>query len=107
MKMETAKFYVDWCLEAGSEDGIGNVCKRYGFMVALTAEEYYNLYKIWFEQDGLNSWHTKWDGYEDLYKKINEIAVYSLNQMLEREEPAFVNPVEVLWELSEETIKAF
>ena len=108
--MEKAKFYVDYCFEAGSyEDGFGgNICERYWFEIELSAEEYEELYQVWFDNDSeLNSWDSEWKDHDALYDKINDNAVYALNEMLKKNEPDFQNPVDVLWKISKETEDAF
>lgn len=107
MKMEKAEFYVDFCYEAGSDEYGSNVSGRYQFGLELTVEEYEELYQIWYDQNELNSWATNWDGHEPLYQKINGAAVYALDKYLEHEEPVYRNPLDVLWELSQETRDAF
>ena len=44
---------------------------------------------------------------EALYEKIDGAAYYALNEMLKKEQPALVDPVELYWEISEETTDAF
>jgi hypothetical protein len=105
--MEKAIFYVDFCYEAGSDEYGCNVCGRYKFGLELTDEEYEELYQIWYDQNELNSWSTEWDGHETLYQKINGAAVYALDKYLEQENPVYRNPLDVLWELSQETKTAF
>lgn len=101
--MEKAKFYVDFCFEAGD----AGLCHRYWFEIELSNEEFEELYQIWYDQNELNSWATNWDGHDALYQKINDAAVYALNKCLEKEDPVFRNPIDVLWELSQETKDAF
>ena len=105
--MEKAIFYVDFCYEAGSDEYGCNVSGRYKFGLELTDEEYEELYQIWYDQNELNSWSTEWDGHETLYQKINGAAVYALDEYLEQENPVYRNPLDVLWELSQETKTAF
>ena len=66
-----------------------------------------DLYEIWYEQNKLKSWSTAWDGHDALYNKLNDAAVYELNKILVEAEPMFINPVDVLWELSKDTIDLF
>lgn len=101
--MGKARFYVDYCLEAGD----AGVCHRYWFEIELSNEEFEELYQVWYDQNELNSWATEWDGHDPLFRKINEAAVYALNKCLEREDPVFRDPLDVLWELSKETIDSF
>jgi hypothetical protein len=101
--MEKAKFYVDFCFEAGD----AGICHRYWFEIELSNEEFEELYQIWYDQNELNSWSTEWDGHETLYQKINGAAVYALDKYLEQENPVYRNPLDVLWELSQETKTAF
>ena len=105
--MEKAKFYVDFCYEAGSDEYGSNVSGRYWFTLELTDEEYEELYEVWFEQNELNSWRTNWDEQDALYTKINGSATYALNRILENEDEVYRNPLAVLWELSQETKDAF
>ena len=107
MKMEKAKFWVDFCLEADDEYGDGHVCHRYGFGIELTDEEFEELYQVWYDKDEVNSWSTVWEGHEALYDKIDDAARYALDKHLENEDPVYRNPLDVLWELSQETIDAF
>ena len=44
--MQKAKFYVDFCMEAGGE----GICHRYWFTLDLTDEEYEELYQMWYVQ---------------------------------------------------------
>lgn len=102
--MKKAKFFVDYCFEAGVE----HICHRYWFEIEMTEDEFEKLYQVWFDNDcELNSWDSDWQGYDEMYNRIDSAAVYALNQMLAKEEPDFVNPVEVLWEISKETCNAF
>lgn len=106
--MEIAKFYVDFCFEAGNEDSGANISERYWFQIELPDSEYEELYQIWFDQNcELNSWDTDWDGHDALFQKINDAAIYALNKCLEKEDPVYRNPLDVLWELSQETKDAF
>lgn len=105
--MEKAKFYVDFCYEAGSDEYGSNVSGRYWFTIVLTDEEYEELYRVWFEQNELNSWSTNWDEHDVLYTKISGSATYALNRILENEDEVYLNPLDVLWELSKETKEAF
>ena len=102
--MEKAKFYVDFCFEAGD----AGLCHRYWFEIELSSEEFEELYQIWFDQNcELNSWATDWEGHDALSQKINDAAIYALNKCLEKENPVYQNPLDVLWELSPETKDAF
>jgi nitrate reductase assembly molybdenum cofactor insertion protein NarJ len=102
--MEKAKFYVDFCFEAGD----AGLCHRYWFEIELSSEEFEELYQIWFDQNcELNSWATDWEGHDALFQKINDAAIYALNKCLEKENPVYQNPLDVLWELSPETKDAF
>lgn len=102
--MEKAKFYVDYCFEAG----VDHVCQRYWFEIDMTEEEFEDLYQVWFSNNcELNSWDSDWNNHEDMFRKIDKVAVHTLNLMLAKYEPEFVNPVEVLWEISKETIDSF
>ena len=102
--MEKAKFYVDYCFEAG----VDHVCQRYWFEIDMTEEEFEDLYQVWFSNNcELNSWNSDWQGYYEMFQRIDDAATYTLNQMLAKYEPEFVNPVEVLWEISKETIDRF
>lgn len=105
--MEKAKLYVDFCFEAGSGEYGRNVSGRYQFGIELTDEEYEELYHVWYGLNELNSWSTNWDDYEALYQKINGAAIYSLDKYLAHEDPVYQNPLDVLWELSQETKDAF
>ena len=105
--MKKAKFYVDFCYEAGSDDYASNISVRYQFVIELTDDEYEELYQVWYNQNELNSWSTIWDGHESLYQKINNAAIYALDKYMEHEDPVYRNPLDVLWELSQETKTAF
>lgn len=96
--MEKAKFYVDFCYEAGSDEYGSSVSGRYWFTTGLTDEEYEELYQVWYAQDELNSWSTNWDKHDALYTKINGAATYALNRILENEDEVYRNPIDVLWE---------
>ena len=102
--MQKAKFYVDFCMEAGGE----GICHRYWFTLDLSDEEYEELYQMWYDQNcQLCSWTADEKGHEALYEKIDGAAYYALNEMLKKEQPAHVDPVELYWEISEETADAF
>ncbi|MBR4919869.1 MAG: hypothetical protein IKZ62_00910 [Prevotella sp.] len=105
--MKIAKIYVDFCFEAGSEEYGSNISGRYQFGIELSDKEYEELYQIWYDQNELNSWSTNWNGHNGLYQKINDAAVYALDKYLENENPVYRNPIDILWELSQETKKAF
>ncbi len=105
--MEKAKFYVDFCFEAGSDEYGCNVSGRYRFGIELLDEEFEELYQLWFDQNELNSWSPNWDGHDALYQKINGAAEYALNRYLEKEDSVYQNPLDVYWELSQETKDAF
>ena len=81
--MENARFYVDFCYEAGSDEYGANVSGRYQFAIDLTDEEYEELYQIWYDQNELNSWSTIWDGHDNLYQKINDSATIALSLYIE------------------------
>lgn len=98
--MEQARFYVDFCFEAG-------ICHRYWYELELSDEKFEELYQVWYDQNELNSWATDWDGHDPLYQKINGAAVYALDKCLEQEDIAYRDPFDVLWELSKETIDSF
>ena len=101
--MEKVMFYVDFCFEAGDDEFPPNLRGRYKFGIELSIEEYDELYQVWDEQDNeLNSWNSERKGHEELFNKIDGNAAYALNQLLAKYEPNMVNPIEVLWELSEE-----
>ena len=95
-------FYVDF----GFEAGVDNLSGRYQFGIELSGEEYEELYRVWYEHNELNSWATDWDGHEALFQKINDAAVYALDKLLEHDE-YYRNPLDVYWELSQETKNAF
>ena len=102
--MEKAKFYVDYCFEAG----VDHVCQRYWFEIELTDDTYEELYQVWYGNNcELNSWGSNWDGHDEMFKRINGTATNVLNQQLAKYEPEFVNPVDVLWEISKDTIDRF
>ena len=102
--MEKAKFYVDFCFEAGD----AGLCHRYWFEIELSTEEFEELYQTWYDQNcELNSWDTDWNEHDSLFQKINDAAIYALNKCLENENPVYRNPLDVLWELSQETKNAF
>lgn len=102
--MEIARFYVDFCFEAGD----AGICHRYWFDIELSSEEFEELYQVWFDQNcELNNWDTDWDGHDALFQKINDAAIYVFNKCLEKENPVYQNPLDVLWELSPETKDAF
>ena len=105
--MQIAKFYVDFCYEAGSDEYGSYVSGRYWFTTELTDEEYEELYHVWYDQNELNSWSTNWDENDGLYTKINGAATYALNRILENEDAVYYDPLDVLWELSQETKLAF
>ena len=105
--MEKAKFYVSFYFEDGDDEYGCNVSGRYQFGIELLDEEFEELYQLWFDQNELNSWSTNWDGHDALYQKINGAAVYALNRYLEKEDSVYQNPLDVYWELSQETKDAF
>lgn len=102
--MEKAKFWVDWCLEAGD----ANVCHRYWFEIDLSDEEYEELYQVWFDNNSeLNNWGSNWDGHDVLFEKLNGAAIHSSCELLKQNEPEFAEPLDVFWEISKETADAF
>lgn len=115
--MKKAKFYVDYCFEAGSFEGIseeddlvcgGNLSQRYWFELELTEDEFEELYQVWFDNNSeLNNWDSDWQGHDALYKRIDGIGIHALNELLKQYAPEFVNPVNVYWEISKETEDAF
>lgn len=108
IRMKKGEFYVDFCFEDPGDETGGNLSGRYGFGIEMTDEEYEELYQIWFEQDcELNNWSTEWDGHNKLFQKIDQAAIYALNRLLVDEDPVYQNPLDVWWQLSQETIKEF
>ena len=102
--MKKAKFWVDYCLEAGD----ANVCHRYWFEIELTDEEFEELYQVWYDNGShLQSWSSNWQGHDDLFEKLNGTAIHALNDLLKKHAPEFVNPVDVYWEIAKETEEAF
>ena len=103
--MKEAKFYVDYCFEAGENDSLSG---RYQFGIKLSDGEYEELYNVWYISNcELNSWATEWDGHDALYCKINDAAVMALRQHLEQVDDITKDPLDTYWELSAETQKAF
>lgn len=107
--MHKARFYVDFCFEAGSDDYFANVSGRYQFGVELSDEEFEDLYKIWFENNcELNSWSSEWFEHDVLYVKINEVATQALYMHMESDDDSIIKePLNVYWQLSRETIASF
>ncbi len=107
--MKEARFYVDFCFEAGSEEGFAaNVGSHYQFGVKLSEEEYEELYYVWYSNNSsLNSWKSDWEEHDALFGKINNVAITALDMFLEAEETGIKEPLDVLWEISKETEKAF
>lgn len=106
--MKKAKFYVDFYFEDPGDETGGSLSGRYGFGIELIDEEYEELYQIWFGQNcELNNWSTEWEGHNKLFLKIDKAATYALNQLLADENPVYQNPLDVWWELSQETMKEF
>ena len=102
--MKKAKFWVDWLLEAGD----ANVCHRYWFEIELSNDDYEELYQVWFDNDcQLSSWGSEWKGHDELFERINVPAYHALNDLLKKNEPDFADPLDVFWEISEETADAF
>jgi hypothetical protein len=108
MVME-AKFYVDFCFEAGSEEGfLAHVGSHYQFGIKLSEEEYEELYQVWYKNNSsLNSWESDWTEHDALFGKLNNAAVKALKMLLEAEESGIKEPLDVLWEISKETEKEF
>lgn len=107
--MKEARFYVDFCFEAGSEEGFAaHVGSHYQFDVKLSEEEYEELYQIWYANNSsLNSWESDWEEHDALFGKINNAAITALYIFLEAEETGIKEPFDILWEISKETEKAF
>ena len=102
--MKKAKFWVDYCLEAGGE----NVCHRYWFEIEMTDEDFEELYQFWYDNNcELKSWYLEWKGHEKMFDKLEGAAIHALNDLLKEHEPEFVNPVDVYWEIAKETEDAF
>ena len=102
--MKKAKFWVDYCMEAGEE----SVCHRYGFGIDMSDKDYEELYQVWYNNNcELNSWNSDWQGHDKLFENLNVTAYNALNDMLKKSEPDFVNPVDAYWEISKETEEAF
>ena len=103
-----AKFYVDFCFEAGN----AGICHSYWFEMEMTDEEYEELYQVWYDNGCcLNSWDSDWEGHEALLDRIDGSAHYALNQILANYKPRYapesVDAWEVKWEISEETERNF
>ena len=104
--MKEVKFWMDWCLEAGGE----SVSHRYWVSINLNDEEYELLYQMWMTNNcSLESWNVGLQDEDEqkLYEKINSCAYQSLNELLKKNDPAYADPVDLFWELSEESAKEF
>ena len=104
--MKEVKFWIDWCLEAGSE----SVSHRYWVSINLNDEEYEKLYQMWMTNNcSLESWYVSLQDEDEqkLYEKINSCAYSALNELLKKNDPAFADPVDLFWELSEESANEF
>lgn len=102
--MKTAKFWVDWALEAGD----AHVVHRYWFTIDFSDEDYEELYQFWYDNNcDLQSWYLDEKGHEVMYEKINDIATNSLLELMAKHEPEIVAPLDVYWEISEETADEF
>jgi hypothetical protein len=106
--MEKAKFYVDFCFEAGD----AGLCHRYWFEIEFSDEEFEELYQVWYDNGCcLNSWDSDREGHEAMLDRIDRNAHYAINRMLAKDKPKYapesVDEWEVKWEISEETEKAF
>jgi hypothetical protein len=54
----------------------------------LPNEKYEELYQVWYDNSGhLNSWNTNWEGHDELYDIITDIATESLNNIMQKEDP--------------------
>ena len=100
--MRDAKFYVDFCFEAGSEEGFSaHVGSHYQFGVKLSAVEYEELYQVWYKNNSsLNSWDSDWAEHDALFGKLNNAAVKALGMHLEADKSEIKEPLDVLWEIS-------
>lgn len=108
--MKKAKFLVDYCFEAGSfeDDGGGNLSGRFWFETELTEKEFEELYQVWFDNDSeLNSWDSDWNDHNSLFDRINSNARYVINKIHKERYPESPDPLDVLWEISNETEDAF
>ena len=102
--MKTAKFWVDWALEAGD----AHVVHRYWFTIEFSDEDYEELYQFWYDNNcDLQSWYLDEKGHEVMYEKINDIATNSLLELMAKHEPEIIAPLDVYWEISEETAIEF
>ena len=102
--MKNAKLWIDWSIEAGEE----SVCHRYFVVLNLKDEEYNELYQVWSDNNNeINSWGTDWKEHYGLFDMINIIAYNALNDLLKEHEPDFVDPLDVFWEIAEETDSDF
>lgn len=100
--MKKAKFWIDWLLEAGE----ANVCHRYWLEIELEDESFEELYQVWFDNGSrLNSWESNWDGHDKLFERINVSVYHALNNQLKKHDSDFADPLDVYWEISEETAK--
>lgn len=112
MNMKKATFYVDHCYDGSSDEYGCRLSGRYRFDMSLSDDEYEELYEVWESHDEeLNSWHTDWTDQKEWFNSINGVAIYALQQVLEKYEPgiaSFMTPsLDVLWELSPETAEEF
>lgn len=109
--MKRATFYVSFYFEDDPEHGgWGSLDDQYYFWIDLTDELYEELYQVWYDNDGhLNNWNTNWDGHDELYDTITDIATESFNNIMQRVHPEMgtFSQYDTLWELSKETKDAF
>ena len=102
--MKTAKFWVDWALEAGD----AQVVHRYWFTIEFSDEDYEELYQFWYDNNcDLRSWYLNKESHEAIYEIINDCACNALIELMKKHEPELPTPFDAYWEISEQTADEF
>jgi hypothetical protein len=102
--MHKVKFWIDFVLTPDDS----SVEQWFWFSVEMPDDEYEKLYQVWYDNNcTLNSWESDWKGHEDMFDKLNSAAYHALNELLKEQRPEFADPIDVYWEISQETEKAF
>jgi len=98
--MKKVEFYIDCFFEAGGDQLPG----RYSWYLDFTEEEYEELVDV----SGMNSckannWNCEWTGHEELFKRIDAMAPYVLNDLLVRINSDMANLfLDAYWELAKD-----
>lgn len=101
--MKKVYFWLDYAMDAG-----GDECgRRFEMWLDLSEGQYVQLAKACRQDpcERLNSFDSPWEGFDELYRAINDSAVRILTELMRESCPELGAPAEVFWELKEDCFR--